>query len=59
MCDGDDRGGYGRSMKKRIDLHVTISMFEELKQIAEDRDITITTLLKLIIQEYLSNRRGK
>ena len=45
--------------KKRIDLHVTISMFEELKQIAEDRDITITTLLKLIIQEYLSDRPGK
>lgn len=45
--------------KKRIDLHLTVSMFEDLKRIAEDKDITITTLLKLIIQEYLNNKRGK
>jgi post-segregation antitoxin (ccd killing protein) len=45
--------------KKRIDLHVTVDMFEELRQLARDKDITITTLLKLIIQEYLNDKRGK
>ena len=51
--------GINMTSKKRIDLHLTVSMFEDLKRIAEDKDITITTLLKLIIQEYLNNKRGK
>ena len=51
--------GINMTSKKRIDLHVTVSMFEDLKRIAEDKDITITTLLKLIIQEYLNDNRCK
>ena len=51
--------GINMTSKKRIDLHMTVSMFEDLKRIAEDKDITITTLLKLIIQEYLNDNRCK
>ena len=43
--------------KKRVDLHLPIELFNELKQTAEGLDISITTLLKLIIQEYLREQR--
>lgn len=39
--------------KKRVDLHLPIDIFNELKIYAEGLNISITTLLKLIIQEYL------
>ena len=42
--------------KKRIDLHITVDTYKELKQLAAVKDITLTTLLKLIIQEYLSEK---
>lgn len=42
--------------KKRIDLHITADIYEELKQLASKKDITVTTLLKLIIQDYLDER---
>ena len=45
--------------KKRIDLHITTDVFEELKQRAESKDITVTTLLKLIIQEYINKESDK
>ena len=42
--------------KKRVDLHISVDIYNELKQIANKKDITITTLLKLIIHDYLTNK---
>lgn len=42
--------------KKRVDLHISVDIYNELKQIANKKDITITTLLKLIIHNYLANK---
>jgi hypothetical protein len=48
-----------KNLIKHIKIILTVDMFEELRQLARDKDITITTLLKLIIQEYLNDKRGK
>ena len=47
------------STKKRIDLKLSAELYDKFKAIAIKKQVTVSTLLRLIMQEYIENEKSK
>lgn len=44
-------------MKKLISIQLTVEFINELKEYAKNNDISVTTLIKLALKEYIANHK--
>ena len=44
-------------MKKLINIQLTEEFIKEIKEFAKNNDMTVTTLIKLALKEYITNHQ--